>query len=136
MLRVVAFACQGAGPLPEIDRDTRAKRNNIGAVRLENSPIDFRPQLVRGIRLQGLCGLSPLEIQPCAERLAILGIGRTLDHQVCLIQAEGGAEHIVSTQEVGPSNGSVEVVAVVSIDLKIDGCAAQKIRSMDTTATT
>src|SRR6202051_1785642 len=97
---VVAFDSERTSPFTEIDVYAFTDWNYVCAVDLENVAINLGPGFVRGISLQGVGGLPELQIEAPAPPMARGGIGRMVNDDTGLVEAEFVAEDIVGVQEI------------------------------------
>jgi hypothetical protein len=97
-----------------------------GAVGLENVAINLGPGFVGGISLQGVSGLTELQIEAPAPPAACGGIGRMVNCDTGLIEAEFVAEDIVGAQQIYAAEGTIEVVGVVAMQRDVDGGVTEK----------
>ena len=125
VLRIVSFDAQRTGPLAEIDGQSTSHGSHVCPIGLEDVAPDVRPQFISGIALQCFGCLPKLQVEAETETLTVRRIGSILKHNVRLIQAERITAHIIGTKKVYASDRIVKVVAVVTIQHKIDGRTAE-----------
>ena len=124
---VVVFIAEGARPLSEIHRETSAHRQHIRSIRLEDVAVNLRPRLVGRIPLQSLGSLPELQVEPHPETLAGGHIGRMLENDAGLVQAEHVAQYVVSPQQIHAPIGMIKVVGVVSIEGEVERVSLEKV---------
>src|SRR3989442_14267757 len=125
---VIVLKPECARPFAEVHGQAAADGNYVGAIRLKDRAIGLGARFVCPAALQGLRRLAILQVQARAEAAACRWVGRALDNQPSLVQAEAVAGHVVGAQQVDAPGGAVEVVTVVAVEGKAERRLAEEVR--------
>ena len=101
----VSFDAERARELAEVNIESASNGHNVGAIRLKDVAIDFRPGLVRRISLQGLRGLAKLEIKADSISSAGRYIRIEGEDDIRLIDAERIAQDVIGTEVIDAPGG-------------------------------
>ncbi len=116
VLGVVVFRAEGAGEFAEVEGEAFTDGRDVGAVGLEDVAVDIGAELVLRAALEGFGGLAELEVSADAEALAGGDVGRVLDDERELVDAEAVTGAVISAEEIDAADGVVEVVGVVAVE--------------------
>jgi hypothetical protein len=62
--------------------------------------------------LQCFRRLTVLQIEAGAKPLAVRWVWSIFDHEVCLVQTEGVATHVVRAKKIRPADWGIEVIFI------------------------
>ncbi len=129
VLRVVRLVPEHRRELAEVDLEAvGANRKEVSPVDLPHVAVDVGPGLVRGTALNGVRRLPELQVD--AETVASPGldVGRRVDHQRRLLDAESIAAGVVRTQHQHAVRRRVPVALIVTLERRPEGDVAPRVR--------
>ena len=100
VLGVVGLVAEVRGELAEVGLQAAADREDVAAVGLPDVAVDVGARLVGGAALHRLGGLAELEVDAGAEAAAGGDVGRAVDDDRRLLDAEDVGAGVVGAQQV------------------------------------
>ena len=119
---VISFDAKRACKLAEVDGQPATEWDYIRPICLEDVTINVRPWFVGRVPLKSLSSLPILKVEAETESFAVRRIGCVFDHQISLIQAEGITRDIIGAEKIDAPGRVVEIIAIISIEQKVDCC--------------